>query len=222
MHRQTVLHAIVTFFSDLRQSTGMCQISMLWGAGACYATGYVLSAYLTAKLNLGAYGAGTAIATGCVALWFLAFAVGVRARPQDERRFLVYPPVMVFGAVIVALPLFLVAGVAMGVLLGESILSGLLWSLAGFVVLNIPTVLLFNASARGTEAGVMREFDPTLMIADAYQRTWSYYGTSLLVCLGLFTWIMGGPTESWATAASLQAAMATSVFAMGFASGYYP
>jgi hypothetical protein len=195
---------------------------MLLGAAACFITARLVGVALAPKCNVGVEGAAGAMIVELIALWLFAFALGVRARPQDTRQFVEYPPRRVFRGVGAAMPISLLSGAAVGAFAGESVFATLLWSLVGFVAINLLAVWLFMASISGTKAGVERKGDPTLMIADAYQRTWSYYGLSLLASLGLCYWLIGGPAESWFSATSLHAGMITAVYAMGYASGYYP
>ena len=156
-------------------------------------------------------------------LWLLAFAIGVSARPGKQQLYLEYPPTAVFrGAWGRGFWACLITTAIAGWVRDESVPMSLLWAIIGFAAINLMVLWAFIGSIQGTKAGVARKGNPSLMIADAYQRVWSFYGAVLLIIFGLLFWIVGLPAESWLAAAVLHASMVMAVVAIGYASGYYP
>jgi hypothetical protein len=223
MRRETPLQALATFFRDIRKSSGNFQMCMLLGIGGCIAAGYYFAQALGKVAVLGPTGGGAAVLMECLVLWLLAFVLGVRARPGEQRVYCEYPPGAVFrgtwGKGIVAC---LATGSVAGWVRAESVLMSLLWALIGFAATELIVLWAFIGSIPGTKAGVARKGDPSVMIADAYQRTWSFHGVAVLAVLGLACWLFGLPVNSWFSGGVLHSSLVIAVFATGYASGYYP
>ena len=156
-------------------------------------------------------------------MWFLAFVLGVKARPGEGQVYCEYPPGAVLrGTWSKGFLACLVTGAMAGWARDESVPMSLLWAFIGFGASELLVLWAFIASVPGTRAGVKKKGDPSLMIADAYQRTWSFHGFAVLVILGLSCWLSGLPADSWFSAGVLHASLVIAVFATGYASGYYP
>jgi hypothetical protein len=97
-----------------------------------------------------------------------------------------------------------------------------LWAFIGFGATELIVLGAFIGTIQGTRAGVAAKGNPTLMIADAYQRIWSFHGAAVLIILGLLYWLVGLPVNSWFSTGVLHGSLVIAVFSIGYASGYYP
>jgi hypothetical protein len=226
MEHKNPIHAFVAFWKGLGKATFVCEVSLLAGVAGCVFVGDSFAKALAVPAKVQPWTTNLAIAVEVIALWLIAFAAGVRARPNDPRdttQFYEYPPArMMRGAMSSGWVLYTGLGFGAGYFVVKvGVLNSLAWSVLGPVALSLIMGVAWAASAPGTLAKATGRHDVRLM-ADAFQRTWLFAGTALFILYGILHWLAGTPAESSTSALTLHAATASAVYITGYAAGYYP
>lgn len=223
MAKQNVLKELAIFCHDLPKAAGICFVCMAFGIFAFAYTGRHIATVLAGAQAASNVQPGMILIVELIAFWFLAFAMGVKARPVRTQEYLEYPPMrMMRGFWAHGVILFFATAGVFGYLAGVGLIASFLAALLGMLTNAIVVGSLLALWIPTTEAGVVRKKDPTVRIADSYHRSWWFSAAAVGGLCLLFQWMARENPISNFYIVWLHTSLIAAVFLTGFASGYYP